>query len=182
MKQIIAAEMIEKRIFIIRGLKVVLDTDLAVLYGVRVKVLNQAVKRNPGRFPADFAFRLTIQERDQLVTNCDQFKNLKHSYSMPYAFTEQGVAMLSSVLRSKRAIRVNVEIMRAFVRLREILAANKDFARRLEELEKKFDTHDAQFQAVFDAIRELMTEPEEPPRRIGFTAEEPKALYRIKRR
>jgi hypothetical protein len=177
MSELVARYQVEKKIFLIRGQKVMIDADLNELYGTSTKALNQAVKRNPARFPGDFAFRLTVRERDELVTNCDRFKTLKHSSSMPYAFTEQGIAMLSSVLKSEKAVRVNVEIMRAFVRLREILATNKDFARRLEELERKFNAHDQQFQAVFDAIRELMKTPEKSKRRIGFTAEEKRAPW-----
>jgi len=138
--------------------------------------LNKAVKRNKERFPEDFMFRLNKKESTSLIFQ-NGMSNLKSrsvtskrggSRFEPYAFTEQGVAMLSSVLRSKKAIRVNIEIMRAFARLREILAVNKDFALRLEALERKFNAHDHQFQAVFDAIRQLMKEPEKPKRRIGF--------------
>ncbi len=156
-----------------------LDFDLASLYGVETRVLIQAVKRNSPRFPQDFMFQL----------NDDEFKNLRSQIVtsswggrryLPYAFTEQGVAMLSSVLNSERAILVNVEIIRAFVRLREILATHKDLARKLEELEKKYDE---QFAVVFEAIRELMTPPEPPPKhRIGFGVEERKARYSSARR
>jgi hypothetical protein len=154
------------------------DSDLAGFYGVSTKTLNQAVKRNPGRFPADFAFRLNQTEMDELVTNCDRFKTLKHSTSPPCVFTEQGVAMLSCVLKSRRAVRVNVAIMRAFVRLREILAVHKDLAIRLEELERKYGEHDEKFMVVYKAIRILMKEPNKPKRQIGFTVMEKKAAYR----
>ena len=159
-------ERIEKRILILRGQKVMLSTDLAELYEVAPKVLVQAVKRNIERFPSDFMFQLDFQEvrrsRSQIVT-LNRGQNVKY---LPYAFTEQGVAMLSTVLKSKRAVRVNIEIMRAFVRLRELIASNKELAKRLDELEKKYDS---QFKVVFDAIRELMTPPNTPrPRRIGF--------------
>jgi hypothetical protein len=156
MKDITLAEKIEKRIFFIRERRVMIDHDLAELYQVSTKAINQAVKRNPGRFPADFVFPLTYQERSELVTNCDRFGRLKHSSKLPYAFTEQGVSMLSSVLRSERAVLVNVQIMRVFVRVRELLATHKELARKLEELEKKYDS---QFRVVFDAIRALMTKP-----------------------
>jgi phage regulator Rha-like protein len=164
----IPVERITRAILLIRGQKVMLDTDLAELYGVETKTLNRAVKRNLGRFPGDFMFQLTWEEAERLRYQIGTLKTGRgrHRKYRPYAFTEQGVAMLSSVLHSERAVRVNIEIMRAFVRLRRILATNADLARKLEELEKKYD---AQFKVVFDAIRELMT-PAEPPRkrRIGF--------------
>ncbi|MBN1461353.1 MAG: ORF6N domain-containing protein [Armatimonadetes bacterium] len=168
-------ERIESRILFIRGQKVMLDTDLAVLYGVEVRALNQAVARNLGRFPPDFMFRLSPEEAANLksqtvisslaaATSSAGHGGRRHP---PCAFTEQGVAMLSSVLRSRRAILVNVEIMRAFVRLRRILASNAELARRLNELEQKYD---AQFRVVFDAIRALMTPPALPERHpVGFT-------------
>lgn len=157
---------IEGAIRLLRGTRVMLDEDLARLYGVETKVLNQAVKRNPERFPADFMFRLEIREvvnlRSQIVT-----ANLAHARrrNLPYAFTEQGVAMLSSVLRSPRAVQVNVEIMRAFVRLRRMLLENAELARKLDALERRYD---GQFRVVFEAIRELMEPADEPVRRIGF--------------
>ncbi len=159
-------EKIEQRIHFLRGQKVMLDSALAGLYGVSTKELVQAVKRNPDRFPEDFMFQLEPQEftllRSQIVTSNVGRGGRRYA---PYAFTEQGVAMLSSVLRSKRAIRVNVEIMRAFVRLRQLLATHTDLARKLEGLEKKYD---AQFRVVFDAIRELMRPPVPERREIGF--------------
>jgi hypothetical protein len=161
-------ERIEKTIVTIRGQRVMMDADLARLYGVTTKVLNQAVKRNLARFPGDFMFQLRDEEAAALRS---QFVTLKagrgqHRKYRPYVFTEQGVAMLSSVLHSERAIQVNIAIMRAFVRLRELIGSNKVLARRLTELEKKYD---AQFRVVFDAIRELMTEPASKSRRIGFS-------------
>jgi hypothetical protein len=163
----IPAERIERRILLIRGQKVMLDADLAELYEVETKALNQSVRRNIERFPEDFMFRLTAEEaanlRSQIVTS----SLWGGSRYRPLAFTEQGVAMLSSVLRSPRAVQVNIAIMRAFVKLREILASHRDLAHRLEEME---DRYDAQFRAVFDAIRELMTPPEKTRRRIGFGA------------
>ena len=163
----VPVERIEQSILLIRGQKVMLDVDLAGLYGVSVKRLNEQVKRNRERFPSDFMFQLTEQEVTDLRS---QFATLKrgrgqHRKYLPYAFMEQGVAMLSSVLNSKRAIQVNIAIMRAFIRLRQILASHKELARRLDELEKKYD---AQFKSVFEAIRQLMTPPEPPRRRIGF--------------
>lgn len=148
-----------------------LDADLAELFGVPTKVFNQAVKRNRNRFPEDFMFRLNRHEKAEVVTNCDHLKRLRFSPGPPNAFTEQGVAMLSSVLRSERAVQVNIAIMRAFVKLREMLASHRDLARKLAEMEKKYD---AQFKVVFDAIRELMSPKLPPRRRIGFTAREAK--------
>jgi len=170
------AVQVERRIYLIRREKVMLDYDLAELYGVSTRILNQAVKRNRDRFPEDFMFRLSKSEagalRSQIVIldashgpSLVTGKRGKHSKYLPYAFTEQGVAMLSSVLRSKRAVQVNIAIMRTFVRLREMLLSNVDLARKLNALEKKYDT---QFKVVFDAIRELMTPPEPPRRQIGF--------------
>lgn len=144
-----------------------LDADLAALYGVEIKALNQAVRRNRDRFPGDFMFQLTAAEagslRSQIVT-LDKGRGRYRKY-LPYAFTEQGVAMLSSVLRSQRAIRVNIEIMRLFVRLREWVASNAELERKLASLERKYD---ARFKVAFEAIRELMTPPSRPARRIGF--------------
>lgn len=171
----IPQERIERRILLIRGEKVMLDADLAELYGVETKVLNQAVRRNIERFPGDFMFQLSAEEsenlrfhfgtsslRSQFVTSKEGRGGRRYN---PLAFTEQGVAMLSSVLRSQRAVQVNIAIMRAFVKLREMLASHRDLARRLDEMEKKYD---AQFKVVFDAIRELMKPPEKPRSRIGF--------------
>ena len=168
-----AASALASRIRTIRGHKVLLASDLAVLYGVQTKSLIQAVKRNLERFPADFAFQLTEQElrslRSQVVTldEAEMGPQGRGRYAkyVPYAFTEQGVAMLSSVLRSKQAVRVNVEIMRAFVRLRDLVAHDRELARRLDDLESRYDR---QFKVVFDAIRELMAPPPAPKRRIGF--------------
>ncbi len=164
---LVLTERIERAILVLRGHKVMLDSDLATLYGVGTKVLNQAVSRNIERFPEDFMFQLTEAEAAFLRS---QFATLKpgrgrHRKYLPYAFTEQGVAMLSSVLRSPSAVRVNIEIVRAFVRLRRMLQANADLARKLAVLEKK---HDAQFKVVFDAIRELMAPPSPKRRKIGF--------------
>lgn len=153
-----------------------LDADLADLYQVPTKVLNQAARRNKDRFPTDFMFQLTAEEfsalRSQIVT-LDSGRG-RHRKYLPYAFTEQGVAMLSSVLRSKRAVSVNIEIMRAFVRLRELLATHKDLANKLEMLERKYD---AQFKVVFDAIRELMKPPVANKRKIGFLVKERATRY-----
>jgi hypothetical protein len=168
MKKEIAVDVVAKKILLIRGLKVMLDSDLAGLYGVRTKELNKAVQRNKGRFPADFMFRLTSAEVKNLRFQIGTSSSYGGRRYLPYVFTQEGVAMLSSVLRSQRAVRVNVQIMRAFVRLRDILTVHKDLARRLEVLEKKFDTHDVQIKLVFETIRDLMRQPEKPKGRIGF--------------
>lgn len=157
-------ERIQQSILLLRGHKVMLDFDLAGLYGVETKVLNKAVKRNLARFPVDFMFELSEEEFAGLRFQFGTSRWGGRRYR-PYAFTEQGVAMLSSVLRSGRAVNVNIEIMRAFVRLRAMLSSHEDLARRLAALEKKYD---AQFKAVFDAIRELMTPPGPERRPIGF--------------
>jgi ORF6N domain len=165
---------VDARIRVLRGHRVMLDADLAALYGVSVSALNQAVKRNPGRFPPDFMFPLEEQEvanlKSQTVTSSSVRRSWGGRRSAPNAFTEQGVAMLSSVLRSERAVRVNVEIMRAFVRLRELAGHNKELARRIDALESKYDR---QFKVVFDAIRELMMPPAPARKRsIGFISGE----------
>ena len=183
MNKYIPAERIEKRIIVIRGQKVMLDRDLAELYGVRTKVLNQAVKRNKKRFPADFMFQLSKTEQNQLVTTCVRFKKLlkpslrsqivtlkrgHHLKYVPFVFTEQGVAMLSSVLNSERAISVNIQIMRTFTKLRQILATHADLRKRLESMEKKYDQ---QFQVVFEAIKKLIDPPKPKKGKIGFLRE-----------
>jgi hypothetical protein len=163
-------ERVAGAILVLRGHRVILDSHLADLYGVPVKRLVQAVKRNRERFPADFLFQLEKQELVRLRSQSVTSNGKGGRRYAPYAFTEQGVAMLSSVLRSKRAVLVNVEIIRAFVQLRRILASNADLARRLSELESKYDE---QFRVVFDAIRELMSVPDSGPRRqIGFVPSE----------
>ena len=159
---------IESRILSLRGQRVMLDSDLAQLYGVATKALVRAVKRNAERFPPDFMFQLGSKETADLRHQTGTSSSWGGRRYLPYAFTEQGVAMLSSVLRSAQAVSVNVEIMRAFVRLRAALADHRDLARRLDGLEAKYDH---QFKVVFDAIRALMTPPEKPTRRIGFRAE-----------
>ena len=167
-QSIVPVERIERAILMIRAQKVILDADLASLYGVETRALVQAVKRNLERFPRDFMFQLTQDEfallRSQSVTSSD-WGGRRYP---PYAFSEQGVAMLSSVLRSPRAIQVNIEIMRTFIRLRRMLASHAELARKLEALEKKYD---AKFRVVFDAIRQLTAPPEPKRRRIGFRKE-----------
>ncbi len=167
MKSIASAKSIERQIVMLRGQRVIMDKDLAVLYGVSTGNLNKAVSRNKERFPADFMIQLTA----------DEFKNLKFQIGtsswggtrkLPRAFTELGVAMLSSVLRSKHAIEVNIRIMRAFVNLREMIASHKDLAKRLDEMEQRYDS---QFKVVFDAIRALIAEPAPKEKKIGFITE-----------
>jgi phage regulator Rha-like protein len=176
MKPIVTAETIESKIYLIRGQKVLLDSDLAELYGVEVKQLKRQVKRNIDRFPADFMFQLSQNDYDSLRRHFGTLKRGEHSKYLPYVFTEQGVAMLSSVINSKKAVQVNIQIMRAFVKLREMIASHKDLAKKLEELEMKYD---AQFRVVFDAIRGLMLPPEEDKRKIGFLAREGRAVYTV---
>jgi len=170
----VTAQRIESIIFFIRGQKVILDRDLAELYGVTTGNLNKAVRRNLDRFPPDFMFQLKQEEYESLRFHFGILKKGQHSKYLPCSFTEQGVAMLSSVLRSKRAVHVNIEIMRAFVRLRQILAAHKELDRKLAALEKKYDE---QFRVVFEAIRQLMTPPETERKKIGFEVKESGVPY-----
>ncbi len=171
MKALMSNVPIENRIYLIRGHKVMLSTHLAEIYGVEVKRLIEAVKRNIERFPSDFMFPLTKQEftilKSQIATS--SWGGIRRAN--PYAFTEHGILMLSSVLNSRRAIQANIAIMRAFVKLREVLAAHKDLAHQLKELERKVGEHDIEIREIFKAIRELMAPPPEKPKReIGFHA------------
>lgn len=160
-------QIIQNKIFEVRGCRVMLDFHLAELYGVQTKALKQAVKRNEKRFPGDFRFTMTNEEWDELVTNCDQLpENLKHSYILPDCFTEQGVAMLSSVLRSQTAIDVNISIMRAFVLMRQMSIGYEELLKRIEELE---ESTDAQFSEIYQALTQLLSKPEPKPRKpIGY--------------
>jgi len=175
MTAVVPTETIISKIVILRGEKVLLDRDLAELYGVKTKALKQAVRRNIRRFPDDFMFELTKEEfedwRSQFVTSNRDKMGLRYK---PMAFTEQGVAMLSSVLNSNRAIEVNIAIMRAFVQLRKMISSHADLERKLVALEKKYDQ---QFRVVFDAIRALMAPPERPKKKIGFEVKERRAVY-----
>lgn len=171
-KSLLPLELIEKRIYIIRSQKVMLSTQLAELYNVEVRVLVQAVKRNIDRFPSDFMFQLSKSEFEDLKSQIVISSWGGARRSRPYAFTEQGVAMLSSILNSKEAIKVNIQIMRAFVKLREILSTHKELAQKLKELELKIDSHDQQIQAIFDVINQLITPPDPPKRKMGFTIDE----------
>jgi hypothetical protein len=198
-KEIVTIEQIARRICYVRGEKVLLDVDLAALYGVTTKVLNQAVRRNRVRFPGDFMFQLTTEElrilRSQIVTSRSQGaedqaaeKNSSQIVTSskrhggrryrPYVFTEQGVAMLSSVLNSDRAVGVNIAIMRAFVRLRQTLDANRELARKFDQLERRVGKHDEEIAAILETIRRLMAPSEKPRRQIGFHVQERAPRYR----
>ena len=171
---VVPVDQIENIILVIRGQKVILARELAELYGVTTGNLNKAVKRNIDRFPNDFMFQLTAEEYKSLRFHFGILEKGRHSKYLPYAFTEQGVAMLSSVLKSKRAVQVNIEIMRAFVRLRRMLSVHKDLERKLTDLEQKYDE---QFKIVFEVISQLMTPPAKPRKKIGFVVKEKKAAY-----
>lgn len=162
-------EDIAARILIVRRRRVIVDADLAALYGVGTRVLNQAVQRHPRRFPADFAFRLTAEERNQVITTCDHLRNLKFSPALPWVFTEHGALMAASVLRSQQAVEVSLYVVRAFVRMREAIAAHREIGRRLDELERTVGAQDTVIVGIVKALREL-TKPAEAPRRrrIGF--------------
>ncbi len=166
--ELITRELIEQKIFLIRQQKVMLDRDLAKLYKVKAIRLREQVKRNKRRFPEDFMFQLSVKEVDILVSQ-NAIPSKKHLGGyLPYAFTEQGVAMLSSVLHGERAMQVNIAIMRAFVKLRQFLSTHKELAHKLGQLERKLETHDEEIRTIFEAIRQLMVVPEKPKRRIGF--------------
>jgi hypothetical protein len=159
---------IEHAILTVRGQRVMVDADLAALYGVTTKALNQALKRNRKRFPDDFVFQLTREEKRELVTDCDRFTRLKHSTALPHAFTEHGAVMAASVLNSEAAVRASVFVVRAFVRMRAVLASNREFAERLSELERTVGTHDTAIRELVAAIRLLAAPPEGERERIGF--------------
>jgi hypothetical protein len=196
-KPIIRIEQITQSIYLLRGQKVMLDFDLAALYGVTTGALNQAVRRNQGRFPVDFMFQLTAGEDDlkcQIgISNKGAPLRLKSQFviskpgrggrrHLPYAFTEQGVAMLSSVLNSARAVKVNIAIMRAFVKLRETLETNRELARQFADLEKRVGKHDEKIDAILEAIRQLMAPPTKPRRQIGFHVREKAPRYGTRKR
>ena len=166
MNELISYRDLITKIFYLRGKRVMLDFHLAALYEVETRALKQQVKRNIERFPDDFMFELTQSEWTELITNCDNLNSAKFSPSLPYAFTEQGVSMLSSVLRSKKAIEVNISIMRSFVKMREMIEENKELRKKLNTMEKKFDS---QFKLVFDAIRQLVEVKSKPKNPTGFT-------------
>lgn len=169
MNETISEQTISQKILLIRGQRVMVDADLAELYGVPTKVLNQAVKRHINRFPPDFMIRLTVKEKAEVVTNCDHLHNLRFSKGLPYAFTEYGALMLASVINSERAVEMSLAVIRVFVRLREMLSVNKELAVKIHELESKTERHDEEIRAIFDAIRQLMAPPPGPAKRpIGF--------------
>jgi len=171
---LVPVELIERRIYLIRGQKVMLDTHLAELYQVQTYRLNEQVKRNRARFPLDFMFQLTQEEAKSLTSQFAMSKPGRGGRrTPPYAFTEQGVAMLSTVLNSDRAIQVNIVIMRAFVKLRELLSTHKAILQKLDEMERRGQRHDSQIKLIFDAIRKLIEAPARPKRRIGFRTVEP---------
>ncbi len=181
-KEIVPIDQIARAIVVLRGQKVMLDFDLARLYGVTTGNLNKAVNRNRGRFPSDFMFQLTAEEAERLIFQFGISKGRGGRRHRPYAFTEQGVAMLSSVLNSERAVKVNIAIMRAFVKLRKTLETNRELARKFSELEKRVGKHDEEIRAILEAIRQLMAPPETPRREIGFHVREKIPRYRTRRR
>ena len=169
MKNITSIANIETKIFSLNGKQVMIDRDLAELYEVKPIRLREQVKRNKDRFPNDFMFQLTTNQKNELIANCDRFKTLKHSNFNPYAFTQEGVAMLSGVLRSDRAIKVNIAIMRAFVSMRSILLEYKEFSYKLKEIDRKILSHDKNIITLFDVIKQLMAPPSQSPKpKIGF--------------
>lgn len=170
MSSLIAAESVAQRILLLRGKRVMLDADLAEMYDVPTKALNQAVRRNMERFPADFMFQLSQDEKTEVVTNCDHLAKLKYSRTLPYAFTEHGALMLGNVLKSGRAVEVSLVVVRTFVQLREMLSSNKELEMKLLELERKIYGHDQAIAGLIDAIRQLMKQPVGAARPIGFTA------------
>jgi len=166
---VISETMIEQKIFLIRGKKVMVDRDLAGLYGVETKYLNRQVKRNKERFLEEFMFQLTLSEKNELVTNWHQFESMKYSSVLPYVFTEHGVAMLASVLNSDAAVKISIAIIKIFVKLRELLSTHKNIVYKLVELERKVGKHDENIKAIFEAIRKLMApSPLKPKPQIGF--------------
>jgi len=179
-KEIIPIERIARAIFVLRGQNAMLDSDLATLYGVPTGHLNRAVKRNLGRFPSDFMFQLTAEEAASLKCQFG-ISSWGGRRALPYAFTEQGVAMLSSVLNSERAVKVNIAIMRAFVKLRQMLQTNRKLAQKFSELERRVEKHDEEIAAIIEAIRQLMAPPEKPRREIGFHVREKTERYRTRR-
>lgn len=166
---VVKAGKIEQRILLIRGEKVIIDSDLAEFYGVTTKRLNEQVKRNKDRFPEDFMFQLSKEEKAEVVANCDHLSKLKYSKTLPYAFTEHGTIMAANMLNSKTAIEMSIFLVRAFVKLRETISQHKELARKINQLEHKLTDHDGQIQILIQAIRQLIN-PDPPPkkRRIGF--------------
>ena len=168
MNSLIKQDGIETRILLIRGQRIMIDRDLAELFDVETKYLNRQVRRNIERFSGEFMFRLTRREKNELVTNWHRFTILKHSSSLPYAFTEHGVAMLATVLNSKLAVKASIRIIKAFIKLRRFILTHKQLAKKLKQLESKVEKHDGEIQSIFEAIRNLTLLPEKPKRKIGF--------------
>jgi len=181
-KGIVSAEQIALRIRLFRGQKVLFDSDLARLYGVTTGNLNKAVNRNRERFPEDFVFQVTAEEAQNLIFQIGRSKGRGGRRHLPYAFTEQGVAMLSSVLQSARAVKINIAIMRAFVKLREMLETNRELARKFSDLEQRVDRHDEEIAAILEAIRQLIAPPKKARREIGFHVREKAPRYRVRKR
>lgn len=175
--EIVPMETIISKILFIRNQKVILDSDLAKLYGVEVKQLKRAVNRNLKRFPSDFMFKFSMEENKSLRYHFGTLKRGQHSKYLPYAFTEQGVAMLASVLNSERAIEVNILIVRSFVKLRELISTNKKVEEKLQEIESRLDGHDEQIFKIMEIINQLLLPPEKPVRKIGFQVKEKMASY-----
>jgi ribosomal protein L23 len=171
---LIPDELVINKILLIRGKKIMIDKDIAELYGVSTKRLNEQVKRNKKRFPEDFMFQLTQEEKEEVVANCDHLKNLKYSSNLPYVFTEHGAVMLASVLNSVRAIKVNIQLVRIFTQIREMLLTNKEILLKLEQLEKKVTGHDESIHMILIALKQLLGQPKTPRRRIGFRRSEEK--------
>ncbi|HTS18184.1 MAG TPA: ORF6N domain-containing protein [Verrucomicrobiae bacterium] len=174
-----AVEQIQSRILMVRGQRVMLDMDLASLYGVPTKRLNEQVKRNQARFPDRFTFQLTDNEKSEVVANCDHLQKLKYSPSLPYAFPEHGAIMAATVLNTSRAVQVSIYVVEAFVRLRELLLSNRALGLKLEELERRVSSHDRHIQAIFEAIRQLVSPPAPSRRQIGFHVKESVGRYRL---
>ena len=168
MNSLIKQDGIETKILIIRGQRIMIDKDLAELYDVETKHLNRQVKRNIQRFPKEFMFRLSKKERNELVTNWHRFTVLKHSSSLPYAFTEHGVAMLATVLNSEIAIKASIRIIKAFIKLRKFISTHRQLSQKLKQLENRIDKHDSEILNIFNAIHKIMSPSEKPKRKIGF--------------
>lgn len=180
-KSLIPVEIIENRILLIRGRKVILDSDLAQLYGVTTKRLNEQVKRNKDRFPTEFMFRLNKKEKAKVVANCDHLAKLKFSTTLPYAFTEHGAIMLASVLNSKKAIEASIFIVLVFVRIREILSSHREIAIKFKELEQRLDTQDSHIKVIMSTLNEMLEPPEPPKKEFGFKVSEKHYPYKTKR-
>ena len=171
MTNLVPIDRIENRIYLIRGQKVMIDRDLAELYEVETKHLNRQDKRNIERFPKEFTFKLTKKERDELVPIWHHLSPIKYSHSLPYAFTEHGIAMLSSILKSPLAIKINIHIIKTFIRLRQFIASHTELSQKVKELEQKTQNHDVEIQAIIKIIKKLIAKPEKPKSKIGFLRE-----------